>query len=116
MSESIEALTGKSREAILDDLLDSGRSVTPVEYIARTEISRLTARIAELEKALKPFVDEFKACRDSYIRRYPRHPAVGADNFDKMPDDWPMATSDFSMGVFRFARTTLEASERGGGE
>jgi len=80
------------------------------------EITRLTARIAELEKALKPFVDEFKACRDSYIRRYPRHPAVGADNFDKMPDDWPMETSDFSMGVFRFARTTLEASERGGGE
>ncbi len=80
------------------------------------EISRLTARIAELETALKPFVDEFKACRDSYIRRYPRHPAVGADHFDKMPDDWPMETSDFSMGVFRFARTTLEASEQGGGE
>ena len=51
MSESIEALTGKSREAILEDLLDSGRSVTPVEYIARTEIIRLTARIAELETA-----------------------------------------------------------------
>jgi len=76
----------------------------------------LTARIAELEKALKPFVDEFKACRDSYIRRYPRHPAVGADNFDKMPDDWPMETSDFSMGVFRFARTTLEASEHKKGQ
>lgn len=92
MSESIEALTGKSREAILEDLLDSGRSVTPVEYIARTEIIRLTARIAELEKALGWFLsdDRFRV-------------AVGGSPHvvEKMIAD---------------ARTTLEASERGGGE
>ena len=90
MSESIEALTGKSREAILEDLLDSGRSVTPVEYIARTEIIRLTARIAELEKALGWFLsdDRFRV-------------AVGGSPHvvEKMIAD---------------ARTTLEASERGG--
>ena len=90
MSESIEALTGKSREAILEDLLDSGRSVTPVEYIARTEIIRLTASIAELEKALGWFLsdDRFRV-------------AVGGSPHvvEKMIAD---------------ARTTLEASERGG--
>lgn len=81
MSESIEALTEKSRDAILAELMDAGRSHTPFEYIARTEITRLTARIAELEKALRDVAEA------------------------KMP------------GLARYiARTTLEASERGGGE
>ena len=74
----------------MEDLLDSGRSVTPVEYIARTEIIRLTARIAELEKALGWFLsdDRFRV-------------AVGGSPHvvEKMIAD---------------ARTTLEASERGG--
>lgn len=69
MSESIEALTGTSREAILEDLLDSGRSVTPVEYIARTEISRLTARIAELEKALRDVAEAKMPGLARYIAR-----------------------------------------------
>lgn len=99
MSESIEALTGKSREAILEDLLDSGRSVTPVEYIARTEITRLTTRIAELEKALKPFAQWGSAFADSFLL-----------------DTDTTGIRDITIGNLRFARTTLEASERGGGE
>ena len=106
MSESIEALTGKSREAILEDLLDSGRSVTPVEYIARTEIIRLTARIAELEKALKPFAD--RASTDT---------VQDADKFNILlviTNGKRMCAID--PKAFVEARTTLEASERGGGE
>lgn len=49
MSESIEALTEKSRDAILAELMDAGRSHTPFEYIARTEIVRLNAHIAAME-------------------------------------------------------------------
>lgn len=41
---SIEELTGKSRDAILADIMDRGRAVTPEQYIARE-------RIAELERS-----------------------------------------------------------------
>ena len=62
------------------------------------EIDRLTARIAELEKALKPLAQV---------------PDKGA-----YPDTMPLrhAISPIRYGHVRFARTTLEASERGGGE
>lgn len=104
MSESIEVITGKSRDAILEDLLDSGRSVTPVEYIARTEIIRLTARIAELEKRLKPFA----VTADTWTVRNAAHRGIllTLSNGERM---CAMDASDFIA-----ARTTLEAS--GGGE
>jgi len=64
-------------------------------------------RVAELEAALRPFVEEFEARRDAYIRRYTRHPAIGASNFDSMPDDWEMENSKFAMGDYRRARKAL---------
>lgn len=53
---------------------------------------------------------EFEARREAYINRYPRHPAVGAHNFDSMPDEWKMEGSIFPMGVFRRARQTLASA------
>jgi len=70
------------------------------------------AELAEARKALEPFVNEFEARRDAYIRRYPRHPAVGASNFDKMPDEWEMEDIKFTMGQFRAARRALNPEGR----
>lgn len=51
MSLSIEEWAGKSRGALLADLMDTGRDgVTATEFVARE-------RIAELEAALKPFAE-----------------------------------------------------------
>lgn len=62
---------------------------------------------AMLVAALEPFVREFDRRRDSYIKRYPSNPGIGAQNFDAMPDDWIMEDMPLTMGDFRRAALAL---------
>lgn len=75
---------------------------------------KLQAVIQSLAGALEPFVRKFNDRRDAYIRRYPRNPELGADNFDKMPDAWKMDELIFKMGDFRRARSALSSLREGG--
>lgn len=54
-------------------------------------------------EALEPFAVWFDRRRELYSKRY-AHPDLGYQNFDKMPDRWPMEECAFTMGVFRTAR------------
>lgn len=63
--------------------------------------TRPPSRNDALEEAAKPFVKYFNDRRDFYIRRHGKNGGIGAANFDKMPDDWPMENATFTMGDFR---------------
>lgn len=72
-------------------------------WVRDTEISRLQSRVEELERALKPFAVAAKRVGDGL-----------PDNYDVLIDDCVGATVSIEMGDLRKARTTLEASDRGG--
>lgn len=75
-----------------------------------------SARIADLERALKPFADFFKwAVKYDWPQAIAQDngtPVLGRDNFDN--NNPPSCT--VTVGNFSFANTTLEASKCGGGE
>jgi len=96
------------------DRLKSGNRYAQLEQQARARVRELEKKLERARVALDPFAKEFDERREAYIRRYPRHPAVGAANFDKMPDGWEMEKLVFPMGVFRRARAALaEIGQRG---
>lgn len=67
-----------------------------------TETRDPSALLLEAEKALEPFAKAFEKARESYSKRYSDY-ALGAANFDKMPDRWAMDNLTFNMGHFRAA-------------
>jgi hypothetical protein len=87
------------------DRLEAALTYGCVDSARPTPISN---GLEQMRAALEPFAKEFEDRRDAYIRRYPRHPAVGANNFDAMPDSWPMEKLTFTMGDLRRARQALE--------
>lgn len=69
-------------------------------------LSRLEAEKRELVEALRPFAEGFAKRRAVYARRY-KDRQLGEQNFDNMPDAWPMDRLTFMMRDFRRARSTL---------
>lgn len=111
MSDTEEAFIGLCRLVGLHPQMDDDLDVFEA---SADKITKLKSQLEEARAALKPFVEEFEARRDAYIRRYPRNQSVGASNFDSMPGEWPMEGSVFSMRVFRQARSVLYAHKEGG--
>lgn len=106
-ASQIEALTAK-----VSELRDTRDKAIEVIGIHRDRATAAEAKAAKMREALKPFISEFGARRDAYIRRYPQNPGVGARNFDAMPDEWKMEGSKFSMGDFRRALAALDQEAR----
>jgi hypothetical protein len=68
------------------------------------ELTRLRAENAALREALEPFVRQFIKCGETYAKRT----ALAADWFEKMPDNWPMRSTEHTMGDYRKARAALQ--------
>lgn len=65
--------------------------------------ARLRGLLERAGKVIAPFSDGFASARDDYSRRY-ANGKIGYENFDKMPDQWPMEKLLFNMGEFRALR------------
>lgn len=61
--------------------------------------------------ALRPFADAFDRAREKYARRYGPNYSIGLQNFDAMPDAWPMEGLRFDMGTFRRAAAAIARAE-----
>lgn len=96
----------------LDVDIPDGHSSAARDLIAEQNntIERLTARIAELEKALKPFANFKYELVTDVLGGDPHEPVFAVETIEGTTI---CCLTDVD---FEFARTTLEASERGGGE
>lgn len=67
---------------------------------------RLRRVNAELVGAITPFVQKYEKSREPYLRRG----EAAAAWFDKMPGEWPLETTGFTMNHYRRAIAALRAA------
>lgn len=75
------------------------------------EWDELRAINAALLDALEPFAVAFNKAREKYTKRYGSNHIIGRNNFDAMPDAWPMEGLEFSMGTFRAVRAAIARAQ-----
>jgi len=104
MAEDMEAVVVR-----LQDCLDGATKASVA--VDTGDLRALLSAHRKMVEALEPFAAAFEAARERYIRRYRDNAEIGAANFDKMPDEWPMDLPvPFRMGQYRKARAVLTGS------
>lgn len=109
MDDDLKAVVGRATRAVErpDVKLDGDLCL-----IHGDDLRTLLSAIRQRDEALEPFVAAFEAARERYVRRYRDKAEIGAANFDKMPDEWPVSLpAPFRMGQYRKARAILTGSE-----